>query len=143
MDIKLISAHQSWILADIWLKLSLTIFISRLILFGYQNLHLLVLLKQLNNSFSTRLGCFGVTAMLSWGWLKLRLIEVEVDWSWGWLKLSLIEVEVNLIWPIFATSCDTSVYFSRRNHRNFSELLGTHRNMLTMKWHYVPGFGTQ
>ena len=29
----------------------------------------------------TRLGRFGVTAMLSWGWLKLRLIEVAVDWS--------------------------------------------------------------
>ena len=39
--------------------------------------------------------CFDVTAILSWGWLKLRLIEVEVDWSWGWLKLRLIEVEVN------------------------------------------------
>ena len=37
----------------------------------------------------TRLGCFGVTAMLSWCWLKLRLrlIGVEVDWNWGWLKL--------------------------------------------------------
>ena len=45
--------------------------------------------------FVKRLGCFGVTAMLSWSWLKWRLIEVEVDWSWGWLKLRLIEVEVD------------------------------------------------
>ena len=33
------------------------------------------------NNKQTRLGCFDVTAMLSWRWLKLRLIEVEVDWS--------------------------------------------------------------
>ena len=43
----------------------------------------------------TRLGCFDVTAILSWGWLKLRLNEVEVYWSWGWLKLRLIQVEVD------------------------------------------------
>ena len=46
----------------------------------------------------TRLDCSGVTAMLSWGWLKLRLIEVEVDCSWGWLELRLIEVEVDWSW---------------------------------------------
>ena len=46
----------------------------------------------------TRLGCFGVTAMLSWGWLKLRLTEVEFDQSWGWLKLRLIGVEVDWSW---------------------------------------------
>ena len=46
----------------------------------------------------TRFGCFGVTAMLSWGWLKLRLIDVDVDWSWGWLKLRLIKVEVDWSW---------------------------------------------
>ena len=44
------------------------------------------------------MGCFDVTAILSWGWLKLRFIEVEVDWSWGWLKLRLIEVEVDRSW---------------------------------------------
>ena len=46
-------------------------------------------------NFNTRLGCFDVTAILSWGWLKLSLIEVEIDWDWGWLKLRLIEVEVD------------------------------------------------
>ena len=51
----------------------------------------------LNRMFA-RFGCFDVTAMLSWGWLKLRLIEGEVDWSWGWLKLKLIEVEVDQSW---------------------------------------------
>ena len=51
-----------------------------------------------NNNSVTRLGCFGVTAMLSWGWLKLRLIDVDVDWSWGWLKLRLIKVEVDWSW---------------------------------------------
>ena len=45
-----------------------------------------------------KIGCFGVTAILSWGWLMLRLIEVEVDWSCGWLKLRLIEVEVVSSW---------------------------------------------
>ena len=34
----------------------------------------------------------------SWGWLKLRFIEVEVDWSWGCLKLRLIAVEVDSSW---------------------------------------------
>ena len=39
----------------------------------------------------------------SWGWIKLRLIEVQVDWveahwSWGSLKLRFIEVEVNRSW---------------------------------------------
>ena len=48
--------------------------------------------------YRTRLGCFDVTAILSWGWLKLRLIEVEVDCSWSWLKLRLIEVEVDCSW---------------------------------------------
>ena len=47
---------------------------------------------------TTRLGCFDVTVILSWGWLKLRLIEFEVDESWGWLKLRLIEVEVDRSW---------------------------------------------
>ena len=32
-------------------------------------------------TYWTRLGCFDVTAILSWDWLRLRLIEVEVDWS--------------------------------------------------------------
>ena len=48
--------------------------------------------------YETRLGCFGVTAMLSWGQLKLRLIEVVVDWSWGWSKLRLFLVEVDWSW---------------------------------------------
>ena len=37
------------------------------------------------NKIVTRLGCFYVTAILSWGW----------DWSWGWFEL---EVEVRLNW---------------------------------------------
>ena len=55
----------------------------------------------------TWLCCFGVTAIFSWGWLKLMLIEVEVDWSWGWLKLRLIEVKVKLcynLWNVFEVS---------------------------------------
>ena len=62
----------------------------------------------------TRLGCFYVTAILSWGWgwlevyieaevdLKLRLkwswVEVEVElkssWSWVWVKVGLSWVTV-------------------------------------------------
>ena len=46
----------------------------------------------------TRLDCFDVTAILSWGCLKLRLIEVEVHWCWGLLNLRFIEVEVDCSW---------------------------------------------
>ena len=46
----------------------------------------------------TRLGCFDITAILSWGWLKLRLSEVKDNWSWGYLKLRLIEVKVEWSW---------------------------------------------
>ena len=54
--------------------------------------------NKLTTPIQTRLSGFGVTAILSWGWLKLRLIEDEVDCSWSWLKLRLIEVEVDCSW---------------------------------------------
>ena len=53
----------------------------------------------------TRLGCFYVTAILSWGWVDVD-IEAEVDLNlrlkWGWdeieSKFSLNWVEVELSW---------------------------------------------
>ena len=80
-----------------------TCVLTTLIFFVWLTIKLLMDFQQLNVIFwlfatLTRLGCFGVTAILSWGWLKLKLIEVEVDWSWGWLELRLIAVEVDWSW---------------------------------------------
>ena len=66
-------------------------------------------LKSVRNSnmCETRLGCFYVTAILSWGygwgWIEVD-IEAEVDLKWGWDKIvpkfswTWVEVELSLRW---------------------------------------------
>ena len=41
------------------------------------------------------MGCFYVTALLSWGWFEA---EVEVRLRWGWVEVSWNWVEVELSW---------------------------------------------
>ena len=59
--------------------------------------------------FLTRLGCFYVTAILSWGnawgWVEVD-IEAEVDLKWGWDEIvsSLVELELRLSWFGFEIS---------------------------------------
>ena len=43
-----------------------------------------------NHSECTRLGCFYVTAMLSWDCTEIDLslsLQVRLNWGWGWVKI--------------------------------------------------------
>ena len=51
-----------------------------------------ITLEPFEDTFSTRLGCFYATAILSWGWGWVEVdfeAEVEMRLRWGWIELKL------------------------------------------------------